>query len=32
MNLFTPKECAANYAAAGRAKTQMPILKMFPMW
>lgn len=29
MNLFTPKECAANYAAAGRAKTQMPILKMF---
>ena len=29
MNLFTPKECAANYAAAGRAKTQMPIPKMF---
>ncbi len=29
MNLFTPKECAANYAAVGRAKTQMPILKMF---
>lgn len=29
MNLFMPKECAANYAAAGRAKTQMPILKMF---
>ncbi len=29
MNLFTPKECAANHAAAGRAKTQMPVLKMF---
>lgn len=29
MNLFTPKECAANYAAAGRAKTQIPILKLF---
>ena len=29
MNLFTPKECAANYAAAGRAKTEMPIPKMF---
>lgn len=29
MNLFTPKECAANYAAVGRAKTQMPIQKMF---
>ena len=29
MNLFTPKECAANYAAAGRAKTQMPLVKMF---
>ena len=29
MNLFTPKECASNYAAAGRTKTQMPILKMF---
>ena len=31
MNLFTPKECAANYAAAGRAKTQMPLVKMFLM-
>ena len=29
MNLFTPGECAANYAAAGRAKTQMPLVKMF---
>ena len=29
MNLFTPKECAANYAAAGAAKTRMPLLKMF---
>lgn len=29
MDLFTPKECAANYAAAGRAKAQMPIPKMF---
>lgn len=29
MNLFTPKECAANYAAAGRVKTQMPTPKMF---
>ena len=29
MNLFTPKECAANYAAAGAAKTRMPIPKMF---
>ena len=29
MDLFTPKECAANYAAAGRAKTQMPVMKMF---
>ena len=29
MNLFTPKECAANYAAAGRAKTQMPLMKLF---
>ena len=29
MNLFTPKECAANYAAAGAAKTKMPVLKMF---
>lgn len=29
MNLFTPKECASNYAAAGRVKTQMPVLKMF---
>ena len=28
MNLFTPKECAANYAAAGAAKTRMPIPKM----
>ena len=29
MNLFTPKECAANYAAAGAAKTRMPVPKMF---
>lgn len=29
MNLFTPKECAANYAAAGAAKTRMPLGKMF---
>ena len=29
MNLFTPKECAAKYAAAGAVKTRMPIPKMF---
>lgn len=29
MNLFTPPECAANYSAAGRSKTQMPIIKLF---
>lgn len=29
MNLFTPKECAANYAAVGAAKTRMPLGKMF---
>lgn len=29
MDLFTPKEYTANYAAAGRAKTQMPALKLF---
>lgn len=29
MNLFTPKECAANYAAAGAAKTGMPLAKLF---
>ena len=29
MNLFTPRECAANYAAAGRAKTRMPLGKLF---
>lgn len=29
MNLFTPKECAANYAAAGAAKTRMPLGKLF---
>lgn len=29
MNLFTPKECAANYAAAGAAKTRMPLPKLF---
>ena len=29
MNLFTPKECAANYAAAGAAKARMPLVKMF---
>ncbi len=28
MNLFTPAECAANYVAAGRAKTKMPLLRM----
>ena len=26
MNLFTPKDCAANYAAAGRANTQIPLV------
>lgn len=29
MNLFIPQECAANYAAAGRNKTRMPVIKMF---
>ena len=29
MNLFTPQEYIANYAMAGKAKTQMPIIKMF---
>ena len=29
MNLFTPKECAANYAAVGAAKTRMPLTKLF---
>ena len=29
MNLFTPAEYTAGYAAAGRAKTQMPGLRMF---
>lgn len=29
MNLYTPAECAANYAAAGRKKTRMPAVKMF---
>ena len=29
MNLFTPKECTANYTAAGRVKTQMPPVKLF---
>ena len=29
MNLFTPKECAANSAAAGAAKARMPLVKMF---
>ena len=29
MNLFTPKECAGNYAAAGAAKTRMPLTKLF---
>lgn len=29
MNLFTPQECAANYAAAGRNKTRMAVIKMF---
>lgn len=29
MNLFTPKECAANYAAAGAAKTRLPLGKLF---
>ena len=27
--MFTPKECAANYAAAGAVKTRMPIVRMF---
>lgn len=29
MNLFTPQECAANYAAAGHAKTRAPGGKLF---
>ena len=29
MNLFTPKECAANYASAGAAKTRLPLPKLF---
>ena len=29
MNLFTPRQCVENYLEAGRAKTQMPALKMF---
>ena len=29
MDLFTPKECAANYAAAGAAKARMSVPKMF---
>ena len=29
MQLFTPQECTANYAAAGRAKARMPFLRMF---
>lgn len=29
MNIFTPAQCAENYLKAGRAKTQMPALKMF---
>lgn len=29
MGLFTPGECAVNYAAAGAAKTRMPLAKMF---
>ena len=28
MNLFTPKECASNYALAGAAKARMPLAKM----
>ncbi len=28
MNLFTPKECAANYGLAGAAKARMPLGKM----
>lgn len=29
MHLFTPSECASNYAAAGRAKTQLPAARLF---
>ena len=29
MNLFTPQEYTVNYAAAGRAKTRMPLVKLF---
>lgn len=29
MELFTPRECAANYAAAGGAKTRMPWPRLF---
>lgn len=29
MDLFTPKECAANYALAGAAKTRTPLPKLF---
>ena len=29
MNIFTPKECEANYSVAGLAKAQMPIGKLF---
>lgn len=29
VNLFTPAECAANYAPAGRNKTRIPALKLF---
>ena len=29
MNLFTPKECAANYAVVGAAKTRMPLARIF---
>lgn len=29
MNLYTPRECAANYAAAGAVKTRMPVQRSF---
>ena len=29
MQLFTPQECASNYAAAGQAKAGMPLVRMF---
>ncbi|MCI8407214.1 MAG: formate/nitrite transporter family protein [Oscillospiraceae bacterium] len=29
MQLFTPQECASNYAAAGQVKAGMPLVRMF---